>query len=51
MSKTSQLIELVKAGTHMIRGATVYRKTLSGEWVRSAIWRKDVIFRAAVATM
>lgn len=50
MSKTSQLVELVKAGTHVIRGAAVYRKTQSNEWVRSTSWRKDVILRAA-ATM
>jgi len=51
MSKTEALVGHVRAGTHKIDGLIVYRKTSTGEWVRSTLWRKDVVRRAAVAMM
>ena len=59
MTKTAQLIEAVKAGTHRISSdGFVYRRltqdsafgnTRKGDWVRVAgKFRKDVIARAAV---
>jgi len=59
MTKTAQLIEAVKAGTHRIdSNGIVYRRLTqdssfgmarAGDWVRVAgKFRKDVIARAAV---
>lgn len=51
MNKTKELVKLVNSGSHKIDGYTVYRKISSGEWVRSSVWRKDVVLRASVELM
>jgi hypothetical protein len=50
MTKTTELLNNIKAGTHKIDGNTVLRWVESrGWWVRDTSWRADVVSRAAVA--
>jgi len=47
MNKTQLLVSLVLNNESKIDGAVLYRRTMSGEWVRSTKFRKDVVVRAA----